>query len=107
MSVKLEVNETEERLKRVEVELEKTRAKFLFLSETSYTNRILAEGFLGEIVSTCNCSLQEESFCVCALFIKGQTMNSQNPLIFFIKWLRRQFLGLEMHSLKIETAYFQ
>ena len=50
MSVKLEVNETEERLERVEAELEKTRSKYVFLSETSYTNRILAEGFLGKLV---------------------------------------------------------
>jgi hypothetical protein len=42
----MEMNEIQERLEQVKEKLEKTREKFVFLSETSYTNRILAEGFL-------------------------------------------------------------
>ena len=46
MSSQIEMNETEERLNRVEIELVEARDKYKKLEKTSYSNRLLGDELL-------------------------------------------------------------
>jgi hypothetical protein len=97
MTAKVEMNETEQRLIRVSTDLEKSREKFLFLSETSYTNRILAEGFLCKFIIHFNVCL---SVCQSVFLSLSLSLSVYVSLsLFFFSKSREKFIFLS------ETSY--